>query len=307
MTDEPGGGDRGRTLPYVLIGIGLLLLLTNLGWFGDIFGSLFSLLRLWPVALIAVGADMVTRGRYRLIVIAAAVVVGLLVLASWQRPGSRLATGETQIVDIALDGADSIDLEVDSGVAELRLDSATSGAALSGEITPVRAEIVDIESSVSGGTLEILVRSRSERGPFGWLDFVGGPGNAGGSWDLTMREGVPVDLEVDSGVGSVELDLGSIDLRRLELDAGVGSTRVELPATEFDASINGGVGSVRLLVPRDAAVRIDVDTGLGDVDIDGSFERDGDSYTTAAYRDQGGGARIAIDVGIGEVTVDTVP
>src|SRR5690606_22672532 len=126
---------------------------------------------------------------------------------------------------------------------------------LAGEIVPVRSESVDLESRLNGGTLDIRVRSRSERGPFGWLDFVGGPGNTGGTWDLTLAEGVPVELDVDSGVGTVDLDLSRIDLRRLELDAGVGATTVALPGdTGFDASIDGGVGSVTLLVPRGAAV-----------------------------------------------------
>lgn len=300
-------GDRNRTVPYILIAVGLVLLLANFGWFRDGLGSIFSLLRLWPVALIAVGADLITRGRYRLIIIAAAVVVGLLLLTVWQRPGSAFSVGETRVVEVPLDGASRIDLEIESGVAALRLDSSAGGPALGGEITPVRAEVIDLDSRVSGGTLVVRVRSRSERGPFGWLDFVGGPGNTGGTWDLAVREGVPLELEVDSGVGNVELDLGRLDLRRLELDAGVGAVTLALPASEFDAVINGGVGAVRLSVPRDAAVRIDVDTGIGDVDIDGAFERDGDSYTTAAYRQAGGGARIAIDVGVGEVTVDAVP
>lgn len=300
-------GARNRALPYILIGIGLVLLLANFGWFGDILGNLFSLLRLWPLALIAIGADLITRGRYRVIIIAAAVVIGLIMLAVWQRPGSRFAAGETQIVDVPLGGAARLDLELETGVTALRLDSVVGGPALSGEIVPVRGEVVDLDTRHSGGTLVVQVRSRTDRGPFGWLDFVGGPGNTGGTWDLAVLENVPVDLEVDSGVGNVDLDLSRVDLSRLELEGGVGATYLALPATTYDASISGGIGAVRLTVPQAAAVRIDVDTGLGDLDIDPVFERDGDTYTTAAYREAGGGASISIDVGIGEVTVDAVP
>lgn len=301
------GGDR-SSLAYILIGLGLLILLLNLGWFGDLFGGLFSLLRLWPVALIAVGADMVTGGKYRLIVVAAAVVVGLLLLASWQRPGAGGVRGEAQFVDVPLDGANRIDLNLETGVTELTMASAPSGAtALSGEIVPTGSENVTVQSRRSGGTLDIEVVSRSERGAFGFFDFVG-PRTVQGGWNLVLTEGVPVDLDIDTGVGSVDLDLSLVDLRSLELNAGVGSTTVALPRNAgFDAAIDGGVGSITLLLPEGAPVRIDVDTGIGDIDIDGSFERNGNIYTTASYRDDGAGARISIDVGIGQVRVDTVP
>ena len=306
--DTRGRGGGGSSLPYILIGLGLLILLLNLGWFGDLFGGLFSLLRLWPLALITVGADMVTNGRYRLIIVVAAIVVGLLLLASWRRPGGVGATGEAQAVNVALDGASRIDLNLDTGLAELTLGSAPNGStALSGQVVPVRGESVTVESRRSAGTLDIEVIGRSGRGPFGFFNLFGGPGADRGDWNLTLAEGVPVDIDIDSGVGDVDLDLARVDLRSLEIDAGFGSMTVVLPRNGgFDAAIDGGVGSITLLLPAGAPVRIDVDSGIGNIDVDDSFERDGNSFTSAGYRD-GGGARITIDVGIGEVMVDTVP
>lgn len=301
MSDDRGPN---RSLPLILIGLGVLVLLFNLGWLRGIFGNLFALLQLWPIALIAVGADLVTKGRYRLIIVVAAIVVGLLLLFVWQRPGSGAGAGagEAQQVEVALGAARAISLELDTGVADLRLDSAPGGfGALTGSITSGRRENVDVDWRERGDTLEIEVRSRQGRGPFGFLNWGG---DLGGGWDLTLAEGVPVDIDIDVGVGDVELDLGRVNLRSVEVDAGVGETTVTLPEAAFEARVDGGVGNITLLLPAGLPVRIDVDSGLGGVDVDDSFVRDGDSYTSANY--SGGGARISIDAGVGRVRVDTI-
>jgi len=301
-----GGGSDRSSLPYILIAVGLLVLLFNLGWWGDVFGSILRVLQLWPVALIAVGADLITKGRYRAIIIVAAVVIGLLLLIVWQRPGA--GSGEIREVNVALGAATSINLELDTGVADVNLDSLPGGfSALSGEVSVTARERVSVDWRERGGTLEIEVRSRSSSGPFGFLSW-GGISSGERNWDLTLAEDVPTELDIDLGVGDVDLDLADVDLRRLELDAGVGSASISLPHNDgYDVTIDGGVGDVTLVLPVGMPARITVDSGLGRVDFDDSFARDGDSFINSEYRSGSGAALIDVDAGVGKVRIETAP
>lgn len=312
MSDNSGsnqgrsGGNRSSSLPYLLIGIGLLVLLYNLGWLGDIFGSVVRVLQLWPVALIAVGADLLTKGRYRAAIAAAAVVVGLVLLFVWQRPPGAAGAGEVQQVNVALAAARSIDLKLESGVNGLQLgSSAGSASALSGEVAVGRRERVSVDWRERGGTLDIEVVSRRAGGPFAFFNWTG-VGGATRAWDLALSERVPVELDVDLGVGEADLDLARVDLRHLDLDAGVGSTYISLPHnTNLEATINGGVGEITVVLPAGLPARIDVDSGLGRVEVDDAFERRGGSYLSPTYREGSSAAIIDIDVGVGEVRVLT--
>src|SRR5690606_36826881 len=102
------------------------------------------------------------------------------------------------------------------GLAELRLGSSANLAdAISGVITPSRAESLDQDSSRRGSTLEVELRSRNARGPFN-VGFFGG--FRGGEWNLDLTERVPIDLEIDAGVGSSRLDLRNVRLTGFDLD-----------------------------------------------------------------------------------------
>lgn len=303
MTQESGSPKRINYLPYVLIVVGALILIGNLGpGFGGLFRAIASLLNLWPLALIAVGVDLLTAGKYRAIVIGAAVVIALVALFAPARfGGSMTGAGEPQDVRVALDGATNAEVTLDLGVADLTLGSSPlTGEAISGVVTPARGERFELETSRRGATLDVELTSRRARG---FLNF-GVPGTiAGGSWDLVLSQSVPIDLDIDAGVGQSNLDLREVRLTRFELDAGVGAIDVTLPGGEYQGSIDGGVGGITIRLPRGAPARIVVDTGVGGISADADFQRQGDVFTTANYT--GGGVRLAVSVGVGHVRIET--
>ncbi|HET8984590.1 MAG TPA: toast rack family protein [Trueperaceae bacterium] len=305
MTQQPGTPKSTNYLPYILIVVGVLILVGNLGpGFGSVFSAIGSLLNLWPIALIAVGVDLITAGKYRTIVIGAAVVIALVFLFAAPRLGGGMAgAGERQDVNIPLDGATAVDVTIDMGVAKLRLGSSSTAAdAVSGVVQPSRGERFEMDSSRRGSTLDVELRSRSTRGSFNFGVFGAVDG---GTWNLNLTERVPIDLEIDAGVGSSELDLRNVQLSSFDLDAGVGSVEATLPGGNYSGSIDGGVGSITLRLPRGTPARIEVDTGLGGVSAGGEFQRSGDVYTTANYG--GNGVRLSISAGVGQVRIETVP
>lgn len=306
MTQESRKPKSTNYLPYVLIVVGALILIGNLGpGFGGIFTALASLLSLWPIALIAVGVDMITSGKFRTLVIGAAVVIALIAVfvpgvGGGFGVGGR---GEPQDVGIALDGASTVDVSLDMGLAELNLGSNPSASdAVSGVVTPSRAETFEQSSSRRGSTLVVDLRSRGTRGFF---NFGIGGGVTGGDWDLELTERVPINLDIDAGVGSSDLDLRNVRLTGFSLDAGVGGIKATLPGGTYDGRIDGGVGSITIRLPRGTPARIDIDTGLGGVSTDSAFSRSGDVYTTANF--EGTGVRLTVNAGVGEVRIETVP
>lgn len=288
----------GNWWPLALIAIGVVILAGNLGLgLGPVWRFLGDLLAYWPVALIAFGADMLTHGRYRLLIASIAIGV-VVVLAAY---GSR--GGETISIQESAAGATSARVVLDVGVSPLRLSTAQGGDLVRGTVSQAAGERVEHTASLRNGRAEVTIRARQRS----WVPFSWG-GGRGGLWDLTLARGVPTELVIDGGVGNIELDLTEARLTSLEVDSGVGSLTLTLPRSGgFQGEIDGGVGSVTLLVPEGLALTLEVDTGIGSVRVGSGFERNGNVYTSpAAAAGLSPVARLRLDVGVGSVDVRTV-
>lgn len=292
-------------LPILLIVVGVVVLAANLGWLA--WGSLWDLLSLWPVLLIAIGADLLTAGRYRWII----VVVTLLVLAlamtgrlPWLSTGGGTTAAETHEVQVPLEGAERADIDIRVGVSELQLRSRSgAGEVVSGTVRTGRGETFRQSTDRRGDT--IVVRLMSEQRGTSGIQRGQDRG-----WDLVLAEDVPTDLTISTGVGRGRLDLRGLTLTGLRVDAGVGETVATLPEPRegsYQASFDTGVGATTVRVPSDAEVRIAVDRGLGSVTARGGFEAlGGDVYQTAGYADARERIDIAIDGGVGAITIERV-
>jgi hypothetical protein len=88
-------------------------------------------------------------------------------------------------------------------------------------------------------------------------------------WDIRISPYVPIDLEVDVGSGSTNLDLSDLQLTDLNIDGGSGSTDVIIPATSspYSVTINGGSGSFYIELENSTDIRTDIDVGSGSFDI----------------------------------------
>lgn len=128
-------------------------------------------------------------------------------------------------------------------------------------------------------------------------------------WDIALSDDLPTELTVAMGAGESDLDLGSLDLRRLRVDMGAGDATIDLAGTprhDLSAEINAGAGAFTLRVPADVGVRIvGYQDGIGAYHADG-FTQDGDALVNDAYGDTPVSFDIILRRGLGEVTVETV-
>ena len=260
-------------LPLLLIAIGVLVLTVNLGVVS--WAAVLDLWTLWPLLLIAIGVDLIARGRLRLFVVAAVLVLGALAWNGTLRvPGVALgpaSPADVHSISHPLAGADRAEVLLSPGVAELIIGSeAGADTVISGEIRTGRGERLVEEASVSGGSAVVELRSENDRAFSGF-------NRSQRRWELELNDQVPLDLTLDSGVGRNLLDLRGLTLTSLRIDGGVGEVSVTLPETGgYSGRFNLGVGATTIRIPEGVAAAIQVDTGIGVVNVRGDFVRAGD-------------------------------
>ncbi len=295
-------GRGGLTGAVLLIAVGVLFLLNNLGTLEVDWLSLF---RFWPVLLILVGLDIILGRRGALgsaiMAVLALLVVGGVVYLATTAPG--FARGQAVSGDFAqpLGDVDRLEVRLDLGASDTELDALSGGTnAVEGAYTsPENLQVVvDYHTQGSTGVLEIYQEERHGMPAMMVPGFVG-------ELDLGLTAAVPVDLIIDAGVGDLTLDLTGMDIRSLVIDGGVGSLNVILPAEgRYDVDVEVGVGSITIEVPSGMEAEISYDGGLGHLDMPGRFKQIDGLWQTGDYsRNAENSARIDVEAGVGNVTI----
>ena len=106
--------------------------------------------------------------------------------------------------------------------------------------------------------------------------------NEGGQMDVELAPAVPMQLEIEFGAGTADIDLGGLALTELSVRTGASETLLDVsrpnPATLEEAVLQVGAAdfTARRLGNLNAR-RIEVNAGVGDVTIDlsGEWRQDG--------------------------------
>jgi hypothetical protein len=291
----------------VLIALGVLLLLANLG---HGFNPWMLLARYWPLILIFLGIGGVIdyfrvrsdptapHGRTSGAMIAMIVVVLLfgLVVLHHHRHGKYLH--EDKAVDLG--GATSAHAHITMPAGTLA-------------ISPGRAALLDAHFDYDDNDGDPQV-NYDVAGGLGQLDItqtqpVVHVGTEHNSWQLRFANNVPLDLSLDMGAGQGELDLGGLDLTNLKINLGAGQLDVDLRGartSDLDADIEGGVGQATIKLPEDVGVRVHAEGGLGTISAHG-LSRDGDDYVNDALGKSPATIRLTVQGGVGTIDLDAGP
>jgi hypothetical protein len=318
-TPSPAPGDRvvrvnetqarvvpnqpGIVLPVILVGLGVVFLLNNLGLMAwDVWNAMISL---WPLLLIAVGLDILIGRRSALgslivgLVLMIAIVTALWIWAvqPWGNWSGELVRG--QQVSQSLEGATSADVTIDFSFGTLQLASLSgSNELITGTIDKRPNENVTTSFNSEGDTAYFALESRDAR----VFPFVGR--NEERTWDLKLNPDVPTNLKVNTGAGNATMDLSELNLTGLDLNGGVGNTTLTLPRHgRLQTSVDAGVGNVTIIVPGSMAARVNIDQGLGHVSVLGTFDRDGDAYVSKGYDNSKDRIDLKVNGGIGGITI----
>jgi hypothetical protein len=299
--------------PLVLIGAGVMLLLSNLGYLP--WESWNIVWRLWPLLLIALGIDVLIGRRS----ILGAVVSGLLIL---MLVGGAVvlvlfAQNIPQLTELAqpsvvhvrhieypLEGVESATVNIDWTSMPGHLGALRDSSNLIEGDIAYRGELI-FDVDVRNDQTDVVLDSYSS-GPWVWT-FGGREDHR---WDVELSPDVPLDLTLDAGSGSCDLDLSDLRISDLFLDVGSGSVDLALPDdSTFEVRIDGGSGSLAIALPEGVGARVMLESGSGSFRADERFrlvegERrdDGvwetDDFDTAEYT-----IELRIDQGSGSVRI----
>ena len=267
MEENNKSGSRSIFWPVLLIGVGVIWLLGSLNLLPV--PSLRLLFRLWPLALVFIGVYILI-GR-RSPIIGNLIGIGFIVLVIallFLAPTLGLEPeGELKTLQFSepLGGTTSADITLNLDRYPTTIHSLSShGLLIEAELDTV----TDVSFSARGNQEKIIRVEAAGDYSFFVFDWDSLLMNDA-SWEIGLSPDVPMDLFVDVGSGSANLDLMDLDLSALEVYGGSGTTNLTLPAraSSYTANIDGGSGSFDIEIEDDAKIDFAIDVGSGSFNI----------------------------------------
>jgi hypothetical protein len=297
--------------PLVLIGAGVVLLLSNLGYLP--WQSWNVLWQLWPLVLVALGIDLLIGRRSMAGAIVSALLILLLIGAAvavvffaQNIPALVEMTApvalRTEHVEYPLAGVERASVTIDWTSAPGYLSALRDSPHLIEGDVAYRGRLV-FDTSLRGSRANVKLDSHFSAPWFGPFDLGE---RAEERWDVRLSPKVPLDLTLDAGSGPCDLDLSGLQVSGLFLDSGSGPIDLTLPSgSTFGVRMDGGSGPVAIILPESVGARVVLDSGSGPFRpderfrlVEGERNRDGvwetDNYRTAEHTllmeiDQGSG------------------
>lgn len=287
------GTNAGRILfGFTLVVLGLLYLAETTGWI-DI---TFSLWQLWPLAIVFLGISLMTKSSWGIWVM---VVLVLLVAAGISTSSLWIDEREVQMSDISIDVSENATagkLNIDMGAGSLEIDSSSEmfaeGSFQSDFSTLTRAQEVGEDGVQS---LSLTTEGK-------WSGF----GTRVNELDLRLTDSLPLDLFIESGAMSMDLDFTEVMLHALDIDTGASSLNLTLGdlVDEAQVNIDAGASSVNIILPRSLGVQLEVDSGLSSKTLNEFVETGEDMYRSENYDEAEIHMTIVLDLGVSSLNID---
>jgi hypothetical protein len=291
--------------PIILIGVGAILLLSNLGY---IHGNPWTImLQLWPVLLIALGLEILFGGStgWRAVVSALlglALVGGILwiLVAQPAIPGLNFGASNLQTTNVShpLNGVESARADLSFGAGANKIYALSdSNNLIEGQLQTYSSPNFSV--SVSNDRATIVL------GPGPTTIPMVIPFTSEETWNVGLNSSVTYQLNLNAGVGQSNIDLSKLRISGGEIDGGVGTSDLYLSGQgKYRLTVNGGVGTIKIYVPAGLAVRAEVDGGLGSFNRLPNMEEVGKNvYETPGFSTAENAVTLSIDGGVGSISM----
>jgi N-terminal domain of toast_rack, DUF2154 len=214
--------------------------------------------------------------------------------------GSKARVGplrtESQSVDLG--DASSVRVEVNMGAGNLQVTGG-SDKLLEADFTYNVAALKPVVGYTNG---KLVIRQPSVNG----LPSLKGISDYRNEWVLRLADGTPMDLQVNLGAGTSDLQLAGLSLTGLDVSLGAGKYTIDLRggwARDLDATIDAGAADIRLRLPKDVGARVTVGEGPHTIVATG-LTQNGDVFTNAAFGVSDVTLQINLEAGIGQINLD---
>lgn len=300
MEDNHSYSYRSFFWPIVLIGFGAIMLLANLDLIP--MPSVRMLVRLWPLALVILGLDLLIGRRSPIIgALIGLGAIALVILFFYMAPVLDLEPSverKTVPLNTPLGNTTSAEVTLDLERYATTIDSSVDSDDL---FDAVLETYTDVEYTARGGQRKIIDLNPVDSNAFDFDWTLASTRDM--TWEIGLSPEVPLVLSVDIGSGSASLDLFDLMLDELKVDGGSGSTDLAIPAGDslYPVDVNGGSGSFDIQIEDDAEIEAIFDVGSGSFDVivgssvEMNLEIDGDSGSIFIDVPADVGVRLVVD------------
>jgi hypothetical protein len=247
----------------ILLTVGFIWLLYNI----DVISAsgVNIALGLWPLALVALGVDLLLNPqapRTANVIILGTAALVIVAAAVAPRMGIGVVKTTTETYNALIENAESATINLYPGVGQIDIYALdTTDMLFSAEAT----YIDEITFKVQGTAQRQIEFGQREMHTTRWFST-----DQELRWNIGLAPTIPLNLSLNTGVGEAHLDLTGLTLSQLTLTGGVGYINLVLPNQEasYQVMVAGGVGDLNIEIPENADVDVTLGGGVGDVHID---------------------------------------
>lgn len=280
----------------VLIGIGIVFLLMNLGYIS--FSIFFSLFDLWPLILVIVGINIIFKKKPIISFITWTLFFIILIFYGTFYEGRNvlirgMSTGYGTNITKSIGTSYGV-LNLDIGGAKVNIGSEEK------DLLKLSAQGDKLEHSETyKNSKETAVLSFRNKN-FNGINL----NKRGSNYKFDLNKNVIWDLDFDLGAISGELNLEDIPIRSIDLDLGAGNLDIVFgnKHSKSNVYIDAGVSNLTITVPNEVGLKIKMDRALSKINIDDlNLTRLGDYYISSNYEDANTKLEFDIDIGVGKI------
>ncbi|ENK1243255.1 hypothetical protein AB2063_001390 [Clostridium botulinum] len=156
------------------------------------------------------------------------------------------------------------------------------------EVKDKEGKIAISQSSLNGGNTSLNKKEYNE-------------------WDINLNEKIPMEINLNLGVGDFKADLNKINLKELKVEMGVGKVNLDISGdykNNVKVDIQGGVGEATVYLPKSIGVKIKAEKGVGGVKANGFIMEDGNIYKNSQYGKSKNSIDVNIEAGVGAINIE---
>jgi hypothetical protein len=229
------------------------------------------------------------------LLIALVILAAMLFAACGSR--ARVGTLRTESQSVELGDAESVRVEINLGAGDLQV---TGGAEelLEADFT---YNVTRLKPEVEYTNGRLVVRHPEVEG----LPALRGITDFRNEWVLRFYDGVPIDLSVNMGAGTGNLQMAGLPLTGLDVHLGAGEYTVDLSGDwehDLAVAIDAGAADITVRLPSEVGARVAVESGPHTIETTG-LTQDGEVYTNAVYGTSNVTLQVDIDAGIGRINL----
>jgi hypothetical protein len=302
--------------PVLLIFIGLIILMSNMGWFHFNWAGIWQL---WPVILIIWGISILPmRDLYKYLFLFATIAFTMVFFnriteprwwmhfhnddSGWRWENDDDESGSTRRSN--KDQTLTVPFDTLSKRAELRLDAAAGDFTLQGGAKDL------LTFSKTGDVGDYSLTTEDVNGVKKVNLKLEHSGNTSSfhknSVDISLNEALSWNLNFDIGAASIDMQLENYLVDTVNVDAGASSIEMKLgmknPLTVV--VLNAGASSINLQVPKDAGCQVKSESFIVSRNFEGFTKKTSGVYETDNYSTASKKIVIEVKTAVSSISID---